>query len=271
MSGVHIQSVAWDKHGGSETATSTILVGGRSGDIYEAQLDNRRKDKYWKQVYQLDDEVPICGLEYESLPSSNADLGGDLGGEDTYGGADAGADGASAGSLGRAKYFVMAVTAQPTRYYQFVGGPTFEQLFSKFGAGGKMPARFNEFGTELPYSELHFFSKNFAMRAESFAMLTEVGILHGQLLFASQNAGDSVVKDTKLLDYSRKRTKQTESTAGTGSMIRGGTDGNDKRSTESDRGMLLSMTITEFHFYCFTNTDCVHLRGSPTTLFLNKS
>ena len=64
MSGVHIQSVAWDKHGGSETATSTILVGGRSGDIFEAQLDNRRKDKYWKQVYQLDDEVPICGLEY---------------------------------------------------------------------------------------------------------------------------------------------------------------------------------------------------------------
>ena len=63
-----------------------------------------------------------------------------------------------------------------------------------------------------------------------------------------QNAGDSVVKDTKRLDYSRKRTKQTESTAGTGSMIRGGTDGNDKRSTESDRGMLLSMTITEFHF-----------------------
>ena len=30
----------------------------------------------------------------------------------------------------------------------------------------QMPARFNEFGTELPYSELHFFSKNFAMRAE---------------------------------------------------------------------------------------------------------
>ena len=253
MSGVHIQSIAWDKHGGGENATQTILVGGRAGDIYEAQLDHRRKDKYWKQVYQLDDEVPICGLEYESFPSSGKSDDSNRRKDDDAIGGDTGdvTDGASGGSVDRAKYFVMAVTAQPTRYYQFVGGPTFEHLFSKFGSGGKMPARFNEFGTELPYSELHFFSKNYAMRAESFAMLTEVGILHGQLMFGSQNAGDSVVKDTKLLDYSRKGSDHKSRTISKPSSNTSddSTDLNGQKfSSPSERGALLSMTITEFHF-----------------------
>jgi hypothetical protein len=195
MSNVYIQSVAWDKHGGSETATHTILVGGRSGDIYEAQLDPRKKDKYWKKVYQLDDDVPVCGLEYELFPDSGNSSSSNSGGINLTNGDDKMDSSSSSSSSRGGKYFVMAVTAQPTRYYQFVGGPTFELLFSKFGSGpNKMPARFNEFGTELPYSELHLFSKNYAMRAESFAMLTEVGILHGQLMFGSQNAGDSVVK-----------------------------------------------------------------------------
>ena len=156
LSNVHVQSVAWDKRGGSETSTQTILVGGRTGDIYEAQLDPRKKDKYWKQVYQLDDEVPVCGLEYESFPDSSTSgssmaIVGDEG--------DSSSSDSSSSSGRGGKYFVMAVTAQPTRYYQFVGGPTFELLFQKFGQG-KMPARFNEFGTDVPYSELHFFSKN---------------------------------------------------------------------------------------------------------------
>ena len=142
-------------------------------------------------MYQLDDEVPICGLEYESFPDGS-NVGG--GGSSTNAmedgdRTDSGTLMTSSSNARGGKYFIMAVTAQPTRYYQFVGGPTFELLFSKFGQG-KMPARFNEFGTELPYSELHFFSKNTAMRAESFAMLTEVGILHGSLMFGSQNVGD---------------------------------------------------------------------------------
>jgi vacuolar protein sorting-associated protein 18 len=258
MSNVFIQSVAWDKHGGSETSTHTILVGGRSGDIYEAQLDPRKKDKYWKKVYQLDDDVPVCGLEYELFPdSNNTNINIDDKMENT--------------SPRGGKYFVMAVTAQPTRYYQFVGGPSFEDLFSKFGSGSnQMPARFNEFGTELPYSELHLFSKNHVMRAESFAMLTEVGILHGQLMFGSQNAGDSVVKDTKLLDYAMKTRKGGGSgggkkgdhhhhrNSGGGNNVSnvingtssGGTSSGDKNdnTSMSERGALLSMTVTEFHF-----------------------
>ena len=249
MSNVYIQSVAWDKHGGSETSTHTILVGGRTGDIYEAQLDPRKKDKYWKQVYQLDDEVPVCGLEYESFPdssSNNTSVADDV---------DSMSSSSSASGGRGGKYFVMAVTAQPTRYYQFVGGPSFEKLFEKFGQGiGKMPARFNEFGTELPYSELHFFSKNHAMRAESFAMLTEVGILHGQLMFGSQNAGDSVVKDTKLLDYAMKTRGGNNgggsgSGSGIGSNISSNSSGSgDSKGPSTERGALLSMTVTEFHF-----------------------
>ena len=144
-----------------------FLVGTRHGHIFEVQIDGGGK-VVAHCVYKLSSSIPIQGLCFEKFPTRPTEP---------------------------TKYFVMAVTAQPTRYYQFVGGPTFELLFSKFGSGpNKMPARFNEFGTELPYSELHLFSKNYAMRAESFAMLTEVGILHGQLMFGSQNAGDSVVK-----------------------------------------------------------------------------
>ena len=92
------------------------------------------------------------------------------------------------------KYFVMATT--PTRIYQFIGGPTFDQLFSNYETN----PGFHELPGELTRSELQFFSKYQGL-PKSFAWLTGPGIYHGDLIFGSQNPGDSVMTDTTLLPY----------------------------------------------------------------------
>ena len=88
----------------------------------------------------------------------------------------------------------MMATARPTRHYQFVGGPTFEALFLPHQGGEDN--RYVEFPGKLPYSSLHFFANKWKRRPEKFALLTEPGILHGKLLFGSQD-GDSTTSITK--------------------------------------------------------------------------
>eukprot|EP00163_Fabomonas_tropica_P023207 TRINITY_DN40509_c0_g1_i1.p1 TRINITY_DN40509_c0_g1~~TRINITY_DN40509_c0_g1_i1.p1 ORF type:complete len:911 (+),score=256.88 TRINITY_DN40509_c0_g1_i1:23-2734(+) len=166
MKGVLIESVAWDKRNTSETSTREILIGSRTGVIFEAVIDGR--EKYFKTVYDLNESMPISGLHFEVFPQTQ--------------------------STEQTKFFVMATT--PTRYYEFVGGPTFEAVFSNYTVN----PGFNELPGELDYSELHFFSK-YKGRAKSFAWLTGPGVYHGALLFGSQNAGDKVVTDPALLAY----------------------------------------------------------------------
>jgi hypothetical protein len=96
------------------------------------------------------------------------------------------------------KFFVMATT--PTRHYQFIGGPTFEQMFAKY----TNPA-FVELPGDLGYSELRFYSQNQARAgsaSETCAWLTGAGVYYGNLVFGSQDQpGDRVVDDGKLLAY----------------------------------------------------------------------
>jgi hypothetical protein len=108
------------------------LLGTTKGHIYEALIDDH-KEKHCKKVYDLNevdtkDPVPISGLRIEMFPQAN--------------------------ESDPEKYFVMAAT--PTRHYQFIGGPTFEDMFKKYASN---PVGFVELPASLGYSELRFFSK----------------------------------------------------------------------------------------------------------------
>ncbi|CAG8717161.1 1224_t:CDS:2, partial [Scutellospora calospora] len=93
--GIIIESVGWNKTvGTSDASTKKILIGSRNGSIYEAEIEStdeyfKRGEKYLKQVYALNDNLPITGLRVEEFPAIPR------------------------------KYFILATT--PTRIYQFIG------------------------------------------------------------------------------------------------------------------------------------------------------
>ncbi|CAH1764493.1 4854_t:CDS:10 [Entrophospora sp. SA101] len=123
----------------------------------------------------------------------------------------------------------------PTRIYQFIGnanpsadidsGAMFESLFSKYESN----PGFQELPGDLPYSELHFFAPyNDQGSAKTFAWLTGPGIYHGNLVFGSQDVGDSVIDVAQLLPYPATPSE------------------NDPNSVVSE--IPLSIALTEFHF-----------------------
>ena len=241
--GVHICSVAWNKNEGTELSSKSILIGGRNGDIYEASLDENNRDKFFRKVYQLTESPGIvCGMEWEAFHTTNG-----VNDEEA------------------AKYFVMIATAEPSRHYHFIGGPTFTDLFKQYEDMGH--DKFNEVPGNLPYGELHFYADQLDMRADSFAILTQIGVVNGAFMFGSQSFGDTVVKDSNLLKYPKKNSNMygfdddgnmmnSDVLSGTGGSG-GGNDGmseNRKRNfTTADplnnAGPIpLSMAITKFHF-----------------------
>jgi hypothetical protein len=182
--GARIESVCWDRGGSDEVSTGIMLIGTSTGSVFKAMIVDG-KEKYWKEIFSLQDAAqPICGLECEAFPASGK------GGSDR-------------------RFLIMAAT--PTRYYEFIGGPTYDALFAHYVAAsaGGSPC-FIELPGHIDYSSLHFFRKPNA-RATSFVWLTGPGIYSGSLSFGSQNAGDSIIYDYKLIPYSCPRPTQAGS------------------------------------------------------------
>ncbi|KAG0324912.1 hypothetical protein BG000_002004 [Podila horticola] len=185
-----------------ESSTKEFLIGTRNGLIFEAELEPtaelfKKEERYFKQVYSIQTNMPITGIRMEQFPVT------------------------------RRKYYVIAVT--PTRIYQFIGTVSpnvpngviggsedkamFESLFSKY----EVNPGFSELPGDLPYSQLHFFSPfqdlQYQGVAKTFAWLTGPGIYHGNLVFGSQNTGDSVIDTPQLLPYPATRLELDASTA----------------------------------------------------------
>ena len=98
-----IESVAWNRSAllassqGTSTSSREILIGARSGTIYEALLDGaedlfKSTDRYLQPVFSMPEKQPITGLRFDTFPPLDAK-----------------------------KALVVATT--PTRIYQFVGAP----------------------------------------------------------------------------------------------------------------------------------------------------
>ncbi|KAG0369768.1 Pep3/Vps18/deep orange family-domain-containing protein [Gamsiella multidivaricata] len=204
IKGIVIESIAWNRSSDRPTESSTkeFLIGTRNGLIFEAELEPtaelfKKEERYFKQVYSIGSNMPISGLRMEQFPASLR------------------------------KYVVVAVT--PTRIYQFIGSVTpsssggiiggsedkalFENLFSKY----EVNPGFSELPGDLPYSELHFFSPfqdlQYQGVAKTFAWLTGPGVYHGNLVFGSQNAGESVIDTPQLLPYPATRLEPDASAA----------------------------------------------------------
>lgn len=203
-----IESVCWDRGGCDEINTGIILIGTSTGSVCKAQIVDG-KEKYWKEIFSLQDAAqPICGLECEVFPASSK-------------------------AASERRYLIMAAT--PTRYYEFIGGPTYDALFAHYVAAsaGGSPC-FIELPAEIDYTSLHFFRKGKG-RATSFVWLTGAGVYSGNLSFGSQNAGDTSIYDYKLIPYSCPRA--------------GGSGGqNWSVSSVSSSGCALGLLATEFHW-----------------------
>jgi vacuolar protein sorting-associated protein 18 len=98
-----IESVAWNRSAllassqGNSTSSREILIGAKSGTIYEALLDGaedlfKSTDRYLHPVFSMPEKQPITGLRFAMFPP-----------------------------LDPKKALVVATT--PTRIYQFVGAP----------------------------------------------------------------------------------------------------------------------------------------------------
>eukprot|EP00727_Mastigamoeba_balamuthi_P004186 m51a1_g13765 putative vacuolar protein sorting-associated protein 18 homolog (977) ;mRNA; r:253137-257178 len=182
MRGCVVESVAWCTQNRDASATQEVLVGTTQGRIYETSFDiatERKfvelagvgvggKDQTWKQLYELGG--PVSGLRYERFTPTGTDPN---------------------------RYFVMATTA--TQLYQFIGGPTFEQMMAYYEEKPSIYAESPPGATTA--SQLEFFCPYGAM-PQKFAWLTGPGVLHGTLSFGSQFPGDSVAQENDWLMYS---------------------------------------------------------------------
>lgn len=208
-----IECIAFDRQNATETSTKTFLIGTSNGTIHEMSLDHTGKEKMCNVVYQLERNIPITSIYFEVLSgsgsgsgvgvtgnaneSSNISGGGGISGwsasaasaisgavgassqRDSSGGAGGGTDPSS-------RMFVMCATSSPTRMYHFIGGPTFAQLFGEYSASGT--TSFTELPGEIRRAELYCYGKSTQTRAQNFALMTEMGIYHGSLLFTKSSA-----------------------------------------------------------------------------------
>ncbi|KAL6061226.1 tethering complex subunit [Balamuthia mandrillaris] len=219
MRGITIESIAWNTQNGSNAVTSEILIGSNDGRIFETVIEAKDKlfvegkERYFKPVYNMNEDMPVTGLRYEKFPPTPSEP---------------------------IKYFVMATT--PTRIYQFIGGPTFEAVFSNY----EHNPGFEELPGELNQSQLCFFSKYQGL-PKRFAWLTGPGIYHGNLVFGSQNPGDSVTIDTRLLPYPARTVDDRSAVPSGVSPIASPPSFEAMRAAGSPQ-IPLALILTEFHF-----------------------
>jgi hypothetical protein len=237
-----LESVAFDRHNCTESATRSFLAGTSTGVIYEMSVDSTGKEKLCQPVYQLDQPLPITSLYFDSIGTfyppaaaasvsgtsgilgsglagstftaaasvlSSAGAAGALSAAGLSGSAGNAAGSAGAGGAGEPRLFVLWSTAAPTRLYHLTGGPTLLALFSTYLQTGT--SSFTELPSLTPDSSktahtaalrraqlVCYSSRGQSAAASSarststaqhFALMTEVGIYHGSLLFSTNTTG----------------------------------------------------------------------------------
>jgi hypothetical protein len=123
LKGTLVESVAFesDTHDGNGTRPLDFLLGTAAGTIMKMTLEGG-KEKNCRQIWSASDSsAPICCIQIETVHVKSG------GGES-------------------ARLFVMA--ASPSRYYQFIGGPTIDALFA---AHSRTSPQFIELPGDLPY------------------------------------------------------------------------------------------------------------------------
>ncbi len=187
LKNIIIESVGWDKFNNRRETTGTILIGTQDSCIYEARFDmSKEACRNFKQLFDLREKLdvlvqpgPITGLEVELFPKIK-------------------------GSADMMNHFYVMV-ATPFRYFEFVGGPTFEELFYSYKNASGLVYKELPFTMETaPNSSsntLYLQKPHIRRPADSFAWLSQSGIYHGTVTFAKKGAGTSCLVSTQLITY----------------------------------------------------------------------
>eukprot|EP00428_Durinskia_dybowskii_P070223 CAMPEP_0170407188 /NCGR_PEP_ID=MMETSP0117_2-20130122/28114_1 /TAXON_ID=400756 /ORGANISM="Durinskia baltica, Strain CSIRO CS-38" /LENGTH=1170 /DNA_ID=CAMNT_0010664419 /DNA_START=122 /DNA_END=3634 /DNA_ORIENTATION=+ len=219
-----LESVAFDRHNCTESATRSFLAGTSSGVIYELSIDSSGKEKICQPVYQLDQPLAITSLYFDTIGRFRPNVsGGNVASSSNPASGVTGGSSftAAASSLGNSngnsnasstatesRMFVLWCTTSPTRLYHLTGGPTLLALFSSFLQSGstsftEVPMRnVEKTGMVMPaVKRVKLICRgddgatNGSLRrtsaAQYFALMTDVGLYHGYLLFSNGDAEGS--------------------------------------------------------------------------------
>ena len=165
-----ITAVGWNNRE-NENDTGDFLVGTSSGQILCVRLSPVKEGKVDDSavpVYSLNAAVTGLRLEYM--------------------------DGVSPG--GGPKYFVLATN--PTRIFQFIGGPDFPGLFERYATN----PQFAEVPGDVECSKLALYNPNgLNGRPKAFAWLTAHGVYYGDFSFGNQGFGETITGHPQLMMY----------------------------------------------------------------------
>eukprot|EP00003_Mantamonas_plastica_P014224 TRINITY_DN2467_c0_g1_i6.p1 TRINITY_DN2467_c0_g1~~TRINITY_DN2467_c0_g1_i6.p1 ORF type:complete len:434 (+),score=124.70 TRINITY_DN2467_c0_g1_i6:101-1402(+) len=176
---MRVYSCAWSMEDPSSGSTREILLG-TDGAVYETVIQDNHKTQYFKQVFELDDNEPVCGIHTELYPEELEEL----------------------------DRRALVMVATPTRLYDCVGVPAFnsnnEPIFKAiFNSESRS---FQDMPCEDPaMSELRVFS-TWGNPSESFAWTNAYGVFHGSLEFDSS---DKVLVDTDMVPYPKLNKVET--------------------------------------------------------------
>lgn len=185
-----VRTVAWNRANGDSENTSQILMGTSAGCILGMQLDRVSGSKSSTArlidvhvLYQMKKPAPICGLYQTEFPHQSD------------------------------KSYVILMTSPPpssskgnkrssfseismAQFHEFVGGPTPFEMFKPYSSSSSCRPKTR--GLHIVTSsddtkcQLEVYEDN-------FTILSERLICYGKLVFGSQNAGESLIRDAKML------------------------------------------------------------------------
>lgn len=162
-----IESVGWNLEESHHDSTGQILVGTSEGLLYMCTVEGN-KEKHAKLVFNLQKNVPICGIAVKRFASALSN---------------------------EPKWFVMVST--PQLQFQFIGGPSFNEMFVQNLA----KLHFKELPGSILNGELKYFSHDDSRAI--IAHLTGAGVYCGNIVLDRQICGETAIEKDMLIPYSR--------------------------------------------------------------------
>ena len=211
ISGLHgdirVESLSWDRGMLTPQCTGPVLLGTNQGSLYMFEIKSNGELLPASLLFRLDVASPIDSIKFERFPDNPKRL------------------------------YVMCATTTPHRFYEFVGNASnVRNLFENYNKNDRLE-NFVELPSNINRTELHFFGRLIG-QSESFAMLTDIGIYHGNLSFGTR---ERVVCDETFMYF------------------------HDDEDMEED--IPISIAMTEFHFLLlYRNEVVIRSRLSPQTI-----
>lgn len=226
-----VESLSWDRGTLTPHSTGPVLLGTNCGSLYRFEIRSNGNLAPATFLFRLDISASIDSIQFERFPDDPK------------------------------KLYVMCVTTSPSRFYEFMGLSSLDTMFSFYEKKSRLE-NFVELPSDLNRTELHFFGRHPSGQSESFAILTDIGVYHGKLIF-----GDRVVRDEETFMFFDCEDDSSSSSSD---------DDNDDddymtKYNNATTDVPISIALTEFHFILLYRTQVViRSRLSPRTVVLQQ-